>query len=135
MSTVELWPPRRQARGVGNADRAVELAARSSGGLTLSCTSSQRAVVAALGLGDERPAREGARDAHGDHHGLGAGVGEADALDRVDALAQDPRQPARVLVGRGEEAPGRTAPDRLDDARMGMAVDERACSSSSTSSM
>ena len=117
---------RRQARRVRDADRALELACPIEGRADAELHVVPGAVVAALGLRHERPAREGARDAHGHHHGLGARVREADALDRADALAQHLREPHRVLVRRGEAcALGELRPDRLDDGRMGVAVDQR----------
>ena len=80
------------------------------------------AVVDALALRDLGPPGVGPRALDGVHHGLGAGVGEADALQR--------RRAAADLLGQLDLALGRErqrhealglADDRLDDGRVRVA--------------
>ena len=83
------------------------------------------AVVGALELRDLRPTRERASEAHGVHRPLGAGVREADLLDRRHAPGQDLREPHLVFRRPREREPLRDRLlDRLDDLRRRVAQDQ-----------
>ena len=84
-------------------------------------------VVAARELHDLRPLRERSREPQRTHRRLGAGVDEADQLDARHRLLDEPRQ---LDLERARRAVARALADglleRRNDARMGVAEDERA---------
>ena len=72
------------------------------------------AVIAALDFGELGAPGVGPRQAQGHHGGLGPGVGEADLLDRGDALDQLAGQRHLRRVGRRKgSASRRLLPDRV----------------------
>ena len=82
-------------------------------------------MVEAFKLGDAASPGEGAGELDRQHDGLGAGVREADLLDRVDPVDQQLGQPNFRLDRLGE---GRALPDLLGerprDVGVGVAVDQ-----------
>ena len=115
-----------QTLGLRHGRRTLAGARRRGLGLDARFDTVPAAVVAALGFRHERPSRKRAREAQHEHDRLGAGVAEAHALDRADALAQQPREPHLAVVRGREGRPARGLPrHRRGYRRVGVAVDER----------
>ncbi len=84
------------------------------------------AVIGAFAFGDLRPAGEGAGRLQRHHHGFGAGIGEADLLDRRQPRREQFRQFDFRFRRHAERRAQRQLPRRrLDQHGMRVAVDQR----------
>ncbi len=83
-------------------------------------------VIAPFDLHETVPAGEGARRFQGRHHRLGAGVHEADLVEARRTTAHVPGELDLHLGRHGERGAAlQLRRHRLDDRRMGVAVDQR----------
>ncbi len=83
-------------------------------------------MIGAFDLDDLGPLGEGARGLDRHHHALGAGIGEADLLDRGQAFDQQFRQLDLAQRRRAEGGAERNLIDRRGgDVGMSVAVDQR----------